>query len=550
MRNLVKKLYTYQHTENYYFQRDITEKVIEFEKAFEMFSKHGDSENVSKEIFEDMIVLTHMDKEGISYIGVSTLESSDALIKIDDTIEDLRFTKRGIDVILSRYELKHNTGGNKEYQGTGYLGYKVYIIDINATIRNTRILDLHPFIEKYNSLPISAEVNKDYILVVDDKNRVLKLDHKFNLLEDYSNLYRDEVDSKYRITYDIFSDDLIVCKVIDESLMDDFFTFNYIKNTYLHSVEKGLLQRVPESTLVNGILGIDEKDYVNKGYLWVAGTNDEFTEDEKKKLVDNMDGSGITYLYNKVNNSILSGLVPIYNITGSESFFMDKLVVIAPSMNVEGGIVKGIDVMYTIDSSNQKDIIYKFYECDKNEIIADEVHTTVKPQKIYYNKYSSGITFSTKGNGISHIVSYLKDYGDIIKLSKLHIKADDNNELLSKAKTLKEYIYAINDDDDLGASEFNSLVNAINNKSYFEEIDDNEVLVTHYANLTTGAVNSDIINISYDRTCRLMMEKTRDNVVRYIKTYIADETYHDLIEREKDKEKSTQKYAKEKLDNI
>lgn len=564
MRNLVDYFNSHLEEDKYYFTDiDVSDKIMKFEQGFREFSGQQNIEDNSKEMMEDLVFLTYLDKENnVAYLGATTLMNTDVLMRIPEAIVDINFDSSGINIFVQ--ETKKNEDDNTPKKR--FLGYKIYFSKKDGTNRELASFNLFDYLDKLGKYPMAIYENREdkCILVYNSDDTIYLTDYDFNLLLDVTpeleDSIREEIGEKYSYSLGLYSHDLIGIKVFDNSIdvEENFFADNLLC-TYVYSVSKAeVLQRLPDGVNISRLFNISNmKDYANNSFIWITKSLFEWKE-EYTQWVKNNDIEKVNELINMQSESTVNGLVPLYNIKDEDDFFYKKFVPMSTNANDIGGYIDGLQQFYTIDNNEEKDGLkpefrytYNFYTAKDNNIVINKIQSNTIPRNIYFCKDTSVSTFYYKVDGFDQVVSYWKDYGDIIKYSKILIKDKDLNRIRKVVSDIKEHILVLNGGNESAADDEVSLLNnLINNKEYYEDKDTSQLLSNHLVNLGTGDIGISIDRITYGQEGRLMVYKYKIGNQDYLKRIRMNQSLDELYEEEMEKDKDIMEYSKDQKEKI
>jgi len=550
MRNLVDYFYSHLNDENNYFTDiDISDRILKFEKGFEEFA--GDMKGPkSKELIEDIVFLTYMDKKGkVAYIGASTLSNSDILMRIPEIITDLKFDDSGINIYVT-------------VKNESFLGYKIYYSKKEGTTREVGVFNLMDYKDKLGKNPLTVFENLEdsCILAYNSDGTIYLTDYDFNLILDVTDeakgVVREEVGEKYSIELGLYSYDLIGVRVLDNSIdiNNNFFADN-LYCTYIYSVSKNeLLQRLPDGVNVNKIFNIDSmKNYANNSFVWITKSLFEW-KDEYNEWLKEGQGHKIQKLMKIQAETTVNGLVPLYNIKDEDDFFYNSFTPMSTNAYDIGEYIEGLQKFYTVDNNDENSpfrYTYNFYSAKDNKITVEKIQSNTIPKKIYFNKDTSVATFQYKVTGFDQIVSYWKDYGDIVKYSKILIKDKGLEAMRKVVNDIETHLTVINGGNiSATEDEIALLNNLINNKEYYEDVDTTQLVSNHLVNLGSGDIGISIDNISYGQQGRVMTYKYKAGTIDFKKRVRMNGSLTELYEEEMKKLKETEETFKDQKEKI
>lgn len=550
MRNLVEYMYNYlDDNEAHYTDVDVSDRILLFEKGFREFA--GLEGNMySKELIEDIVFLTHMNKEeNAAYVAASTLMNSDVMIRIPEPITDLQMDSNGINIFI-------------EKDDKTFLGYKIFIKKHQGTHREVGVFSLCDYVDIHSKYPLTVFENleDECILVYNTDGTIYLTDYKFNLLLDVSKEIEEVVEEKdkekYEVVTGLYNHDLIGIRVMDKSIdtEKDFFTDNLLY-TYVYSVSKTeVLQKFPDGVVINKLFNIDNmKDYTDKPFVWVTKSLFEW-KPEYSEALKNGDTNKIQEIMELQSERTVNGLVPLYNVKKEDDFFFSNFVPMSTNANDIGDYIDGLQQFYTIDNNtygSEFRYTYNFYTAKNNKIEINKIQSNTIPRKIYFSKDTSVTTFQYKVDGFDQIVSYWKDYGDIIKYSKVLIKDKDLNRIKTVVKEVEDHIRLINGgNENVADDEIKLMYNLLKNKEYYEDKDTTQLVTSHLSNLGTDDIGIGIESLSYGQDGRIITYKLANGTFEFKKRAKIGESLDDIIKEELEKNKEIEELYKDQEKKI
>lgn len=519
MRNLVGYLYSKMDNENVYFDdADITTSLLKYETAFEEITGHNGT-NFSKEIIDDIILLTHRDENDIVYIGASTLNNTDITITLKEDIVDMKvYPGEGIDIYIKDNDTKKIYLSNRIY-------YKIkdrFNSELGL-IDTQRLRDENIYVRL-----MKTNFNEKRVLTIDEDRIIRLYDLDLNLIKDISSilseddLLKDYINDnkKYKIDYTFYNTDII--SIVVHKLETESIILDDIIGTFIYSIKKNtVLSKFPKNVFINNITNLDTDDYRNM-MAWITVSNMKINEDEKKELsksnVDDIDPEFLNKFIEKQYKSFVNGLIGIYNMKMEDDWFDKNFIVVSENTNDIGDLIDDINEFYVVGKSDDEEYgyMYRFFFMQDGTIMYNDVYSNTLPKKIYTSKRSSVLTFEYHLPNFHNVVSYWHDLGDIIKFSKIIIKANGLDGLKEVVNNIDDHLMVINDNLVTYTDEKSKLLNIIENKEYFEDKDKYQLYSTHLSDLTTGDIDSSCIDMSYGSDPRFMMYKNsnRESILR------------------------------------
>lgn len=549
MRNLVGYLYSKMDNENVYFDdADITTSLLKYETAFEELTGHNGI-NFSKEIIDDIVLLTHRDEDDIVYISASTLNSTDITITLKEDIVDMKvYPGEGIDIYIKDKDTKRI-----------YLSNRIYYTIKNRFNSEIGLIDTQKLRDQNIYVRLMKTSYEDKrILTIDEDRKIRLYNLNFDLQIDVSStLSEDEVlkdyindTKKYKIDYTFYNTDII--SIVVHNLESESIILDDILGTYIYSIKKNsVLCKLPRNASINSITNVDCNDYTNM-MAWVTVSNMKITKEEKKELsksnVDDIDPEFLNKFIDKQCNSFVNGLIGIYNMRMEDDWFDKNFIVVSDNTNDIGDLITDINEFYVVGKSDDKEYkyLYRFFYIENGKIMYNDVYSNTLPRKIYVSSRSSVLTFEYHLPNFHNVVSYWHDLGDIIKFSKIIIKANGLDGLKKVVKDIDDHLMTINDNVVTYTDEKAKLLNIIENKEYFEDKDKYQLYSTHLSDLTTGDIDSSCIDMSYGADPRFMMYKNsnRENILR--KRLCIGTSLKEYYEREARVNKETMEFLDKK----
>ena len=502
MINLINYIEDKWDNNYHYISQDIAREVASFELNFRAFSNHNDT-NISKEIIEDMMLLTHMNEKDEIFIAASIFDGNDVFVSLDRPASDFQvIPNSGVYIYLPIIEEKEENGNKVVKEIGNYLRFKIGYTKVNNK-KELYYIDTNKFTENYNNEYI-ADIFKrenEYLITTTNNNLYL-IDENFNKIKDLKNTIEEVITydkEKQDLEYSVFSNDIIGIRVLDKGV-NNLLEDNTI-STYLFSITKNyILNEFHGKFTINKIFNLDPSNYHDNSYIWLTEAKFTLSSDIKEKL--DKDPSYISSLVEENASKFVSGLAPLVLVDKSKE---NKYTPINEHINDIGGYIEGMDLFYRVFKREDGKYLYAFYYAKEGEIYHDVVLSEILISSIYANPESGVITFTTRHNeNFQSIVSYIKDYGSTNKYSKIILKANSVN-FEERMKDVKKYIDLINADEELANDE---IANIYKIKDIYEWNEEkiNQIVSIHYADMTTSELYGNTKKLSYGKYANILTE--------------------------------------------
>ena len=538
MRNLVNYLIEKLDSNCHYVSVDVSDKIAKFDSDFARFSGHSNQE-LAKEILDDMVIYTHRDKDNIVYIAASTLQNSDVYLKIEKPIIDFKLVSGYGAYIYHLKEAVLDEDGKVLEPDKPYLMYSINFYQPEDSFeREVRGFDATGFMEKNNKYIYEIYMkDMDNYIVTTHENEILAITREGDIIRDI----KSDIDKKIPldpqnelISYSIYSSDLMVARVLDKN--KDASLQNNVKCTYVYDVNKDLIINEFEGNFViNRIFFPKEKYFTDKSYIWLTESTFDY-EKRKSELEGKDEEEIISILMEEEAESFTSGITPLNLLDKEEK---NKYIPISKNVNDMGGIVDGLDIMYTVHSNKDEGgFIFRFYECKDGQIFYEDVSTTALPANIMVNERTGTLSFKFNTSKVQNIVTYFLEKGDVLKYSVVQINNNSQQEFDEAIQDMTNHLIKINDDKEIAEDEVASLLAY---KDYLEEMEDSHTTVlksNHYVNLTTGELYGEISKLSFGAEAKIIVETYAGKNVEFKMRHKIKGSMEDIYREEEAKYKA------------
>lgn len=561
---IINKLSIHNHR---YVVEDMNNQLARFEAGFQEVTNH-DGIDFSKEIVDDIVLLTHKNKEDKVFIAASTLVASDVYIEIDaaSTADLATVPGNGISVILvkpeeeteeeekevievpeKKYQIDLGKGlvvdiENEEVKkGTHYLGYKI-MRRYYDTSKSTELVlfEGNKFMEvNEGMLPADTILTEkgeylvtltngdmyicteDYKIVVDVKEKMLPLI-----------TFDEETEA---IEWGIYSGDLVTARIAKKENTTEFNILrDGIERSYVYSIEKDMiLNKFGKNIFISGIFNKKISDYYDKSYIWVTESKLEFNPewDERMKAGDETVALEIQEQY---SNSFYNGVTPLFL---SHESKMNEYEVLSKNTKDISGFIEGLDMIYLVKKSdkNPDDFTLLIIDFSKGKMQVYNIDVPYLPVAIMADDESGSITIRYKlaEGKATGLVTYFINMSDVLKYSRIVINANDRDDLNMIVTSLYPYVYAINSSVNLAEDELAGMRNIITDFEAHDDYTTSRLASTHYCNIATEEyLSHSTVSLLYSRKALLVTETNSQGLttlVRHRKVEGSLEEYNEKV---------------------
>lgn len=537
MRNLVKYFFSKLPEDKHWNDEDISQDFLVFDQAFIEFSK-GNPDMMSKELIEDLYFITYRDPESDNvFVGATTFCESDTMIKFIDPIVDLKIMpSKGIYF----YEAKDDI----TYLSTVIL-YKIK--NANRNRRNIESLDLKPFYLNTGKYPVNIipRHDGDYTILTTDKeiyvvNRELEV--KVNVTNKLKEFLPEEIPENIRIDYILGTADLVQIEFLDKN-KDELIFANPVVKTWIYSISKNkVLIKLENGENISRVFNVDDpEEYLSKGYIMYSKTDEEALVKSAEGLKSEDDTLKME-AFHKMAEATRAFVTPLYHVRDDQEH-----IPINNSAQDLGGAIDSLNTIYIIAKhpTEEDTYIYRFLNCEDNKIVFEDVISKTIPRQIIFNPDTTVLQFKYELSNFKNIVSYWREYGNVIKYSKSFFKGNDLEDLHLNFESLKSHYEIINDNDITYSDEIAKIQDALDSKVLFEDPDVKNLKVDHICNTTTGDIDNGTNKIDFGLEGRIMTYTNNDQTIANRRITILDGSLDDFIKSEEEKNNNMIKDIKE-----
>ena len=507
MNKLINHLLDKLHDNKYHYKnREITEKVNEYERAFKILAgvKEGKDElelavnedsilNMSKEIIEDAILLTYINEKEEVFIGCTTCNNSDVFIKLEKPASKFEIHPGDSINIWDRTKVSEEEYKNGK-RSIEFLSHKIYFYKNANGEKEVKVVEGYAFINRHNMYPsdIIEDEDGNFIVCTYD-GKIFVCDKSWEIIKDVNKVIHNIIgdidnDKEYTETK-LQSSDLVVVSIHSKNsdfLLDD------ILRTYVISISKEVdVNKFTGNISINNIVNKKRKDYHNKSYIWLTESLlGKSISSEDLEGIKKGDADIINRIISTQSNKFISGLTPLY-LQGEDK--INEYTTISGNTNDIGGIIYGLNMMYIVlDNPDDKDkFILRIFDCENEKIVSTDIPVSFVPDEIYAYPSSGVISFkfSLMNKHVHDVVSYFPIVSEIWKFNHIVVNnCKDRDEMYKYigSEYFSNFLASIcGGETELSNDELMGIYNKIDEMNMKEDFKTSELQVKSFINMDT-----------------------------------------------------------------